>query len=519
MAFFKKIQQQVSDFWLSRNRAQKIKISISTFFIIGTIGLLIFLLNRPTYVPLYTDLDAKDAGDIVNKLEDEKIAYKLADGGKSILVDPKQVYKTRLMLAQEGLPKGGVMDFNDVFDKTKLGTTDWERQLQYNQALQGELTRTIEEMAEVQSARIHIVQPEKSLFIETGTQSEPSAAVFLKLRPGAQINEEEVKGIINLISHSVEGMKPENVTVIDDYGRLLSNIPLTQDESSKEVINSQLAIQNNFQKQLQANVQSLLEQVFGPGNVVVRVSAKLNFDKKIVENKLFSPVNEDTGEGIVRSVQDLREHFTGTGNVPGGVPGVDTNVPGYQQQNTGNSEYQKTDVTRNYEINESHENLTVAPGAVDKLTVSVVINRTLNDDEKDSISRLVGNAIGYDSQRDQISVEGMTFNNDLVTAMTDEMKNQEQQKAARRNLMLIGAALLIVILFGTFGLITVRRRRKSEEERIARELAEVQQAAAQQAASQTTENTGSEFFANIEKLARRKPEDVAKVLKSWLNED
>jgi len=519
MAFFKKIRQQVSDFWLSRNRAQKIKISISGFFIIGTIGLLIFLLNRPTYAPLYTDLDAKDAGEIINKLDDEKIAYKLADGGKSILVDPSQVYKTRLMLAQEGLPKGGVMDFSDVFDKTKLGTTDWERQLQYNQALQGELTRTIEEMAEVQSARIHIVQPEKSLFIDTGTKSEASAAVFLKLRPGAQVTEEEVKGIINLVSHSVEGMKPENVTVIDDYGRMLSNIPLTEDESSKEAINSQLTIQSNFQKQLQANVQSLLEQVFGPGNVVVRVSAKLNFDKKVVENKLFSPVNQDTGEGIVRSVQDLREHFTGTGNSPGGNPGVDTNIPGYQQQNTGNSEYQKTEVTRNYEINESHENLTVAPGAVDKLTVSAVINRTLNDDEKDSISRLIGNAIGYDAQRDQISVEGMTFNNDLITAMTDEMKNQEQQRAARRNMMLIGAALLLAISFGAFGIINGRRRRKREEERIAMELAEAQQAAAQQTVSPTVDNTGNDFFVHIEKLARRKPEDVAKVLKTWLNED
>lgn len=519
MDFFKKLWQQVSDFWLSRSRAQKIKISLSAFFMIGAISFLIFLLNRPTYAPLYVNLDARDAGDIVKKLDDAKIAYKLEDGGRSILVDPKQVYKTRIMLAQEGLPKGGVMDFSDVFNKTKLGTTDWERQLQYNQALQGELTRTIEEMEEVDSARIHIVQPEKSLFIETGSKSEPSAAVFLKLKPGAQITEEEIKGIINLISHSVEGMKPENVTVIDNYGRVLSNIPLSQDENANEVVNSQLTIQNNFQKQLQASVQSLLEQVFGPGNVVVRVSAKLNFDKKIVENKLFSPVNKDTGEGILRSVQDLREHFAGTGNVPGGVPGVDTNVPGYQQVNPGNSEYQKSDVTKNYEINESHENLTVAPGAVDKLTVSVVVNRTLNDNDKDAISRLVGNAIGYDPQRDQISVEGMTFNNDLVTAMTNEMNNLKQQRANQRNLILIGTGLLTAILFGTYGFITVRRRRKREEERIARELAEAQEAAAQQAASQTTETTRNDVYASIEKLARRKPEDVARLLKTWLNED
>lgn len=519
MAFYNKIWQQVSDFWLSRNRAQKIKITISSLLIICTLGFLVFLMNRPSYVPLYTNLDEKDAADIVSKLEDSKIAYKLEDGGKTILVDQKQVYKVRLMLAQEGLPKGGVIDFSDVFNKTKLGTTDWERQLQYNQALQGELTKTIEEMAEVQSARIHIVQPEKTLFVDTGSKNEPSAAVFLKLKPGMQITEEEVKGIINLISHSVEGMKPENVTVIDDYGRILSDTALSQDENSKEAINSQLAIQNNFQKQLQANVQSLLEQVFGPGNVVVRVSAKLNFDKKTVENKLFSPVNKDTGEGIIRSVQDLREHFTGTGNGAGGVPGVDTNIPGYQQGNNGNSEYQKSEVTRNYEINESHENLIVAPGAVDKLTVSVVVNRTLNDDEKDSISRLVGNAIGYDPQRDQIFVEGMTFNNDLLTAMNDEMKKLEQQRIYRRNMTLLAAVLLGIATAVFLGIYVSRRRRRIEEERIARELAEVQKAAAQQAASQVAESAKSDAYTSIEKLARRKPEDVARVLKTWLNED
>lgn len=524
MNYLKKLFQQVGDFWQSRNRAQKIKISVSAFLIVSAVGFMIFLLNRPSYAPLYTNLDEKDAGDIVEKLDDAKIPYKITDGGKTILVDPSQVYKTRIMLAQQGLPKGGVIGFSDIFNKTQLGTTDWERQLQYNQALQGELTKTIEQMAEVDTARVHIVQPEKSLFIQPGQATEPSAAVFLKLKPGEEITEEEVKGIIFLISRSVEGMKPENVTVIDDYGRVLSNISLTHDENSKEVINNHLSIQNSFQKQLQANVQSLLEQVFGPGNVVVRVNAKLNFDNKTVENKLFSPVNKDTGEGIIRSIQDLREHFTGTGNAPGGAPGVDANAPGYPQANGGNSDYQKSQVTKNYEINESHENIKVAPGAVDKLTVSVIVNRTLDTNERNAIAQLVGNAIGYEPDRDQISVEGMAFNNDLMTAMNDQINALNQQKANQRRLLFLGAALLAIILFGTYGYVTVRRRRKREEERLAQELAEAQQAAAEQAAAgqaadQVPEIKKDYIYSNIEKLARRKPEDVAKVLKSWLNED
>ncbi|WP_422445837.1 flagellar basal-body MS-ring/collar protein FliF [Thermoanaerobacterium sp. DL9XJH110] len=521
MEFINKLRQQVSDFWQSRNRAQKVKLLLSAFFAIAAIGFITYFVSRPVYAPLYTNLDVKDAGEIIKKLDDMKIPYKIEDGGKSILVDPKLVYKTRLQLAQEGLPKGGTIGFSDVFNKTRLGVTDWERQIQYNQALEGELVRTIEEMAQVETARIHIVQPKKTLFIEPDSKAEPSAAVFLKLKPGAEITEEEVKGIIYLISHSVEGMKPENVSVIDDYGRVLSNIPLSPEENTKEIVNSQLAIQNNFQKQLQKSVQSLLEQVFGPGNVVVRVSAQLDFDKKTVESKLFSPVNQETGEGILRSIQDLREHFAGTGNAAQGQPGVNSNVPGYQQLNGGNSNYQKTETVRNYEVNESRENLTVSPGAVKKLTVSVVVNRELTDDEKNSISQLVGNAIGYDPQRDQISVEGMAFNNDLANAFAQEMSAKEQQQRTRqRNMILAGAALAAVLAVTLFRIFAARRRRKQEEERMVQELtAAAQQAAARQAAMQEQETEASDIFNSIEKMARRKPEDVAKVLRTWLNED
>ncbi|TYP59933.1 flagellar basal-body MS-ring/collar protein FliF [Thermosediminibacter litoriperuensis] len=513
MEFINNFKRQAKEFWESRNRAQKIKLLLSASLLILIVGFLGYFASRPNYVPLYSNLSERDAGEIVKKLEDMKIPYKLSDGGKTILADAKDVYKIRLDLAREGLPKGGVLGFNDIFSKTKLGTTEWEKQLQYTQALQGELTRTIEEMEQVESARVHIVQPQKSLFIEPNEQKEPSAAVFLKLKPGVEITEEETRGILNLIAHSIEGLKPENITIVDEFGRVLSNIPLSEEQNTKEVVNSQLAIQNNFQKQLQASVQSLLEQIFGPGNVAVRVNAQLNFDKKIVENTLFLPVSSETGEGILRSVQELKEHFSGAGNVPIGNPGTDTNIPGYMQLNTdGTSNYQKTEVIRNYEVNESKENLTVAPGTVKKITVSVVINRDLNDEEKNKIATLVGNAIGYDIQRDQITVEGMTFNNQLADILSKQLTEENQRKERQRMLIIISAAAAAILFIIAYRIATERRRRM-EEERLAHELA-----AAQQAASQVSEEK-QEVFSDIEKLARRRPEDVAKILRTWLNEE
>ena len=199
MDYIQRIKHQALEFWQSRDRAQKIKIIVSTIIVVSVLSAIIYLISRPKYVPLYSDLDIKDAGEIVKKLDDNKIPYRLEDGGKTILVDPEQKYKTRLMLAQEGLPKGGSMGFDEIFNKTRLGTTDWERQIQYNQALQGELTKAIEKMEAVESARIYIVQQEKTLFIEPNSNHEPSAAVFLELKSGFEMTKEEVMGIINLM--------------------------------------------------------------------------------------------------------------------------------------------------------------------------------------------------------------------------------------------------------------------------------------------------------------------------------
>ncbi|HHX23625.1 MAG TPA: flagellar M-ring protein FliF [Thermoanaerobacterales bacterium] len=519
MEFFQEIKQQATEYWQSRDKSQKIKIVFSIIALISVLGVLLYLVSRPKFVPLYSNLDIKDAGEIVKKLEDENITYKLEDDGKTILVHPEQKYRVRLSLAQEGLPKGGTLGFNDIFNNTRIGTTDWERQIQYNQALQGELTKAIEKMNAVETARIYIVQEEKSLFIDPDSERDPSAAVFLELKPSTDITKDEVTGIINLITYSVKNMKPENVTVVDQYGRTLSNFPFSPEENAEELINTQLVVQNNFQKQLEASVQSLLEQVFGLGNVAVRVNAKLNFDKKTVQNKLFSPVNEETGEGIVRSVQELKEYFSGTNADAGGSPGVDSNIPGYEQIQGIDSEQQRTEVIRNYDINETYENLTIAPGAVDKLTVSVVVNRELKNEERESIAAMVGNAIGYNPERDQISVEGIEFENKLAEFFADENARIEHERARNRNIMFIVALVFLLLLFVIIRTVMNRRRQKQEEDRLSEELIEMQQAAASRESDEQLLAQDDSYYAKIEKYARRSPEDIAKVLKTWLSED
>ncbi|MGB9813198.1 MAG: flagellar basal-body MS-ring/collar protein FliF [Thermovenabulum sp.] len=514
------IKTRILEFWESKNKSQKVRIIGGTAVVLLLFISLLYFATRPQYSVLYSNLDMKDAGEIVKRLDAMKVRYRLTDGGRTIEVESKDVYKVRLSLAQEGLPNGGEIGFNDLFGKMNLGMTEWEKQMRYNQALQGELTRTIKELNQVEEARVHLVIPQKTLFIDPSGQKEASAAVFLKLKPGEKLGEEEVKGIINLISHSVEGLKPENVTIVDEYGRVLSNLALSENDSN-QIVDSQLAVQYKFQNDLQSKVQSLLEQIFGPGNVAVRVNAQLNFDKRVVENKLFTSPNPESGEGILRSVQEIKEYFNGNSNQAVGVPGTTSQVPGYQgQQNQGgSSNYQKSETVKNYEVNESIENITVAPGAVKKLTVSVVVNRQLTDEEKNKIASLVGSAIGYDSSRDTITVEGMTFENSLTESLARQIE-EDKKRQARQRIYVLGFSIIAALLI----FITVRRilnaRKKEMEEKLAQQLLLQQQAAASSKAEEdllALEEKNK--MRDIEMLVKSRPEDVAKIIRSWLNEE
>jgi len=507
--FLSKLWQQFNNFWTKTTPLQKIKIGIIVIAALASIILLVIFTSQPEYVPLFTNLNLNDAGEIIAKLEELKIPYKISNEGTSVLVPIKDVYKTRMQLANEGLPRGGIVGFSEILEKTKLGTTDWERQIQYNHALQGELTRTIKEISAVQDARVHIVIPKKSLFADPQKKDIATAAIFLKLKPTMRLSQEQVKGIIHLVSNSVEGLTPENVTVIDVNGRILSSEITDSQLADSQLVKNQLDLQMTFQQNLENSVQTLLEQVFGPGNVVVRATAQMNFDKKVVEKNLFEPVVNE--EGIIRSIQELEEYFKGSGGQPGGVPGVDSNIT-YQEIQEETSEYEKRDVIKNYEINEIRENLVVSPGSVEKLSIAVVINKELSDEDKQKISQLVSSTIGANPERDSITVEGMSFDVSLQEEINKQMELQkEQRQLLLKRALIIGAGFLalLMILYNRWA---AARRRKEQEALLA----------PSEIASEAAIDLGEEknqSLKDIERLVKKKPENVAQLLRTWLTED
>ena len=481
---------------------------------------------KPPNVPLFTEMESKDAGDVAARLQEMKIPYEIINNGTAISVSPADVYKTRLELARQGLPRGN-KGF-EIFDESKFGTTEFQNKVKYLQALQGELTRTIEGMSEVDKARVHIVLPEDSLYKKN--EKPATASIMLKLKPRANLSKDQIQGVVNLAAHSIRGLKAENITVIDNFARILNKIedPFGLDAT----INiKQVELTRKKQAELQKDLESLLEKVLGPNKAAVRVSLELSFDQKVVDKQIFEPVVDD--KGILRSSQENNESFKGTTPQPGGPPGTTSNIPGYVTASPNTqSAFEKKEATRNYEINETKEKTVVAPGGIKRVSVGVLIDAGITRAQQESVAKAVASAAGINPARgDTISVEAVPFS----TEIADRIKKEEQdlaQEQQKNQWTKIGAGAAVVLLIAGIGFWVLKRRQEEELEVLTMEAdtsaveadQEDVETASQEAIAVISELSQEEKTRNaemeaIETLSKAKPEEVAMLLKTWLTDE
>ncbi|HWR05350.1 flagellar basal-body MS-ring/collar protein FliF [Sporomusa sp.] len=474
--------------------------------------------GRPDNVPLFTTLEAEDAGKVTAKLKEMKVPYEVQTGsnGTVVLVPSKDVHKLRLDLASQGLPRGN-KGF-EIFEQNKFGATEFQNKVQLLQAIQGELTRTIEQMEEVEKARVHIVMSEDSLYKKS--EKPATASIMLKLKPSTKLSPQQVKGIVNLVGHSVQGLKPENITVVDNLARVL-NDQSEEAQMAGTTTLTQFEMTKKVQDDLQKNVQSLLDQTLGIGKAAARVNVELNFDQRTMDRQTFEPVVDD--KGIIRSSQEVNENYTGNSGAPGGVPGTTSNIPGYVTSNNSQSNYEKKEVTRNYEINETKEKVVSTPGSIKRVTVAVLVDAAVPKPQQDSLSKTVASAIGINPSRgDSVAVESIQFSTELADKQRkDEEENTKQQQQA----LMVKVGLIIIAIIAILYLIRRRIQRREQEaefvEALAiqpQPLADVEaQAAIQELTAQEKER--AEQRSTVEKYAKSRPEDVAQLIKTWLAEE
>jgi flagellar M-ring protein FliF len=433
------------------------------------------LYQRADYAVLFANLSQDDAAQIVAKLKEKKVPYRLDSGGTTILVPPSEVYETRLLLASEGLPRGGGVGF-EIFDRQNLGVTDFVQRLNFQRALQGELARTIVGIPEIAAARVHIATPKESLFIEE--QQPVTASIAVKLRPGRTLNRSQIDGIVHLTASAVPGLHPSQVTVVDLDGRILSR----PQNSPEGLTAGQLGLQRQVEESYERKVQSFLDNLLGPRKSLVRVSADLDFQKIDLREEIFTPNRE-----LVRSEQKTLERTTrtqeGFGNPearfdlnqgtitpppPGKGPPPLTPPAPPKPSVTGGSERQSE--LRNYEINRVLRQVVDQPGKIKRLSIAVVVDGIYKGkghdftprppEEMRQLASLAKKAAGFNLDRgDQFEISCVPMATQVVEGVEVAGGRRDWQDSLSSSVK-IGLLLLLAL-----GALMFFRRRKARQAR------------------------------------------------------
>jgi flagellar M-ring protein FliF len=410
--------QQVIQVFKAIPPAKKVSLTVATALITGGFIALMLWVNKPDFQVLFANLETADAARIMQKLNEKKTPYELREGGSAILVPSETVYRLRLELAGEGLPRGQNVGF-EIFNEIPFGTTEFVQKLKFKQALQGELARTIMGFDSVAQARVHLVPAGDSLFAEP--EKPATASVVLRLHAGRGLDRRQLQGIITLVARAVEGLKPENVTVVDMAGGLLSKG--TEEDHATAMSRTQFEHQQKLEKTIEGRIQSMLEPIVGVNKVVARVSAQVDFEQVSIKEERFDPNNV-----VVRSEQRQKESSSSGKSGPSGSPDLQTQVHPSQGAAAGSAKgFEKENATVNYEINRVNRQVSNAVGDVKRLSAAVIIDgpyaseknadgKTVqkfmprNKKDMKTFEDMVKRAIGFNEARgDQVSVSNIPF--------------------------------------------------------------------------------------------------------------
>ncbi len=390
-------------------------IAIVTFSLLGFFGFLTTRIASSPMALLYDNLDQQDAGAIIQKLDSLKVPYEVAATGGMIRVPSEQVGKLRMMIAGEGLPKGGSIGY-EIFDqKEGFGTTSFVQNINHLRALEGELARTISTMTVIQSARVHLVLPQRELFSHNTQVA--TASVFLKARGGVVLGREQIAAIQHLIAAAVPQLQPQQISIIDDKGNLLARPASGEGGAS----GNQDDMRVTFEQTQARKIEDLLSQTLGYGKARAQVSAELDFDRITTNSEIYDPESQ-----VIRSTQSTNED---TSNSEGGGESVsiNNNLPGNPTAAPAgggtNNKTNRSEETVNYEINKTVRSQVRESGSVKRLSVAVVVdgNTTTAADgtqtyqprtaeEMEQIKALARSAVNFDANRgDTLEVANMRF--------------------------------------------------------------------------------------------------------------
>jgi len=502
------LSKQLNGFWegLSGNYKKILILAIIGVVLIG--GISAFTLGQPSYVVLFSGLDAQEASEIFTRLQELDVQPRL-EGVSTIMVPEEREAELRMQLTAEGYPKSG-FNFN-VFANGgglgQFGQTDEDKRIMLMMQLQERLSESIKFLDSVEDAVVNIAMPETDQFVLRDQQIPVTASVIIEPSVGRQITAVQAGNIEQLVARSVPGLNPENITIIDRDANVLNR------RHEEQMPGDQFDLEYQMEERLKNQVINLLEPVFGLGRVVSKVNVRLNFDKQITESVRFEPVVDDSG--IIISREALRETMTDA--QAGGVIGETPNVTQYPTVAAGaGGNFDKRHEIVNYEVNEIKERIERQQGQIEDLSISVIINNeAVDDDTIVSVKELVAAAVGTDQNR--IAIHAMGFDMTLQDALLEGFDRRRVGIGVDPSLMIIAVFVFALVVFA----IIIMKRQKSMAERKALQQAVLATGTDQLEIEQVDfeKNAEDQIKKQLDKLATQRPDALAQLLRNWLSED
>ncbi len=518
------VRNSINTYMEKFSRKQIITVAVSTLVILGAMVALIMYMTRTKYVTLYSNLDLKTMSAVTQSLDGMAVDYKI-ENQNSILVPEQSKNKIMIDLAGQNIPNAK-FDFSNLIKMNSMFMSDDEKNTAKQYALMNQISSVIESIPAVEKAQVNLVIPKNSEFVLNENKQVAKASVKLSLKAGSQLDQESISGIAAIVANSVEGLSPENVTIHGQNGQILNHESLK--DGSVQAKNN-FEMQEQVKRDIENSLYNFLGPMYGADNFSVMVSVKLNFDNEVTQTKTFTSPIEGETSGLVRSEQQLKEEVKNKSDAIG-TPGVTSNnneaggTTNYVTvDENGNSTYNRSESTINYELNEIVKNVEKAKGTVDSITVSVILNSDtleggeLTDENKTKIVNLITTATGLDTKAVEVFAQSFNKSSDS-TGANSSGSIPLWQWIAIAVIALIPIILLVLLL---------RRNKKSKQnegkvmdpktgELVDRDSMKIKKEEIE-ALEINMKESGKKK--SIEDLIDRNPEIVANLLKTWIDEE
>ncbi|MBP3039460.1 flagellar M-ring protein FliF [Bacillaceae bacterium Marseille-Q3522] len=522
---------KLKEFWLSQTKKRKIAIIgiASTAILISIITSI--LLTRTTFEPLYSNLTPSETGSIKESLDNRGIESQIADGGTTIKVPAEVVDSLKVELAAEGLPKSGSIDYSFFSQNAGIGMTENEFNVLKLDSMQTELANLIKEIDGIKDAKVMINLPEKGIFVADSNET-ASASIVLNTEPGYQFDETQINALYHLVSKSVPNLPTDNIVITNQFFEYFD-----QKNNDNFTTGSSFATQNEIKKQIerdvQRQVQNMLATLMGQDKVMVSVTADMDFTQENREEINVTPVDEENMEGIAISAHNIAETFTGNGENAGGIPEgenpADTPGTQYLEGNNGNGDYERTDETINYEVNRIRREIVESPYKIRDLGIQVIVEPPVADDPTslpqarvDDIRQILNTIVRTTIDKESLDTE--LTDNDLQEKIAVSVQpfngktdfTDETRAALPWWIYFIGALLLAAL---AVFIILFYRARRSQNELVEEEIFNEPPEPIVPDVNEEKDSEAIQRKKQLEKMAKEKPEDFAKLLRSWLSQD